>query len=172
MPYGGAGGVSSQEPKKYFTVASKATTTVSTVANSPNTFTGLAKLEGSEVFAVDTATGEVTNTGASIGAMKGTLSIQPNVASASARTLTLWAEITVGGMVWTPVEDSLRTVDVRGGMESFVTIASRGSEFPAGASVRWQMFADDAVDIAEPTPVTVGSSTVEGYSVLWELTEV
>lgn len=158
--------------KRHFTIISKGTQEVSVSSAAPSSLPVLEKLDGSAQFEVDVATNAVRNVGDDVPELIGTLSFQPTVAAAAARTLTLWAEMSMDGITWAPITDTLRTIDIRGDLESFVTIASRGDVFPAGAWVRWQMYADNSITLTPPAVITVGTGSVGGYSVLWELTEV
>lgn len=167
MPYG-----LKQTRRKHFTVTSVSDIGVSTSSAAPSTFPALVLKDGSSQFSMDTGTNAIRNNGLTVGELVGTLSFQPVAGAGNPRTLNLWAEMSMDGVTWTPIDRSLRKVDIRSGLSSFVTINSRGDEFPAGAWVRWQMFADDTVDINKPVDIPVGTGTVTGYSVLWELTEV
>lgn len=167
MPYG-----LKQTSRKHFTVTSVANIAVSTSSATPSAFPALVLKDGSAQFSVDEGTNALRNNGQTIGELVGTLSFQPVAGAGNPRTLNLWAEMSMDGVTWTPIDRSLRKVDIRSGLSSFVTINSRGDAFPAGAWVRWQMFADDTVSINKPADIPVGAGTVTGYSVLWELAEV
>lgn len=167
MPYG-----RKQTSRKHFTVTSTGSAAVSTSAAAPSTFPVLELKDGSAQFSIDQSANAIRNNGLDVGELVGTLSMQPTAGAGNPRTMYLWAEMSMDGVTWTPVDRSLRKIDVRSGLSSFVTINSRGDSFPAGAWVRWQMYADDTVTIDTPADVPVGASVATGYSVLWELAEV
>ncbi|QMP18300.1 hypothetical protein phiV141_41 [Vibrio phage phiV141] len=80
--------------------------------------------------------------------------------------------MSMDGVSWAPIDGSLRTIDLFGTLDSFATLSSRGATFPAGARVRWQMYASNDMTIEAPDDQTTPNGVVGGFSVLWELIEV
>lgn len=169
MPYGSG----SKQPKQNFTFLSGGSVAVSTNAAAPSSFP-LFEREGtsSPELLLDAATNSVFNNGPDIGKLNGTLSFQPTGAGGDFVTLAIWSEMSADGINWTPIQDSLRTAAIKGNEDSYVTLSSRGAQFPSKNYVRWQMFSDGPINIEPPAAHNAAGGSVGGVSVVWELVSV
>lgn len=169
MPYGNG----SSRQKQNFTLLSRSSVAVSTNAAAPSTFP-LFEREGtsSPELLLDAVTNSVFNNGPDIGKLNGTISFQPTGLGGDFVTLALWSEMSADGVNWTPIADSLRTAAIKGNEDSYVTLASRGVQFPSKHYVRWQMYADGPISIEPPAAHNADGGSVGGVSVVWELIAV
>ncbi len=156
--------------KSHFIVASNGTITISNDIDNPNVITTFVQ-QSAYKFALRASDGAMQNTsGRDIGGISGNIAMQINNVGGGTKTLHFWSEISSDGITFTPISNSLRVREVASSNESFLSTVSFTDTWPDQYWIRFVFYSTGGMEFYSPN-ITSDGDSIDGRSMVWELTE-
>lgn len=156
--------------KAHFILASSNNVTISTDVDNPTLISGFSNLKTYKVNFRASDGAIQNNAGRDLAGICGNIAMQINNIGGGTKTIKFWSEISSDGVNFTPISDSLRVRECASNNESFVSTVSFTDSWPQGSWIRFAFTAIGAVEFNSPSIVSDGN-TINGRSIVWELTE-